>query len=113
MLRKEETHLNNIPIMLIIILAVSIGGVASTSAGLGKIGIAQGQGDNSTSSSSLTPEQRAAMCEPGDKHVNTTESKICGIPKHVPSNATTTTSSSSEESTTPEVIPAPEPPSEG
>ena len=51
-------------------------------------------------------EQRAAICEPGDKHVNTTESKICGIPKHVPSNATTT--SSSEENTTPEGIPAPE-----
>ena len=102
MLRKEETHLNIIPMMILIILAVSIG-VASTLAGFGKLGIAQGQGDNSRSSSLLTPEQRAAMCEPGDKHVNTTESKICGITKHVPSNATTT-SSSSEENTTPEGI---------
>src|ERR671938_461692 len=108
MLRKEETHLNIIPIVLIIILAVSIGVASTTLTGFGKIGIARGQGDNSTSSSSsLTPEQRAAMCEPGDKHVNTTESKICGIPKHVPSNATTTTSSS-EENTTPEGIPQPE-----
>ena len=109
MLRKEETHLNIIPIMLIIILAVSIG-VASTLTGFGKLGIAQGQGDNSTSS--LTPEQRAAMCEPGDKHVNTTESRICGIPKSQPSNATTSTSS--EENTTPEgIAPPPEPQSEG
>jgi hypothetical protein len=102
MLRKEQYMP---PIMPIIILAVSIG-VASTLTGFGKLSIAQGQGDNSTSS--LTPEQRAAMCAPGDKHVNTTESKICGIPKHVPSNATKTSSSSSEENTTPEGIPQPE-----
>jgi hypothetical protein len=109
MVRKEEACPNIIPIMLIIILAVSTG-LASTLTGFGKLGIAQGQGDNSTSSSSLTPEQRAAMCEPGDKHVNTTESKICGIPKHVPSNATTSTPS--EENTTPEGITPPEQPSE-
>jgi len=108
MVRKEEASLNIIPIMLIIILTVSIG-VASTLTGFGKLGIAQGQEDNSTSSSSLTPEQRAAICEPGDKHVNTTESRICGIPKSQPSNATT----SSEENTTPEGIAPPEPPSEG
>ena len=108
MLRKEETHLNIIPIVLIIILAVSIG-VASTLTGFGKPGIAQGQVDNSTSSSSITPEQRAAICDPGDKHVNTTESKICGIPKSQPSNTTT----SSEENITPEGIAPPEPPSEG
>ena len=87
MLRKEETHLNIIPIVLIIILAVSIGVASTTLTGFGKLGIAQG----------------------GDKHVNTTESKICGIPKSQPSNTTT----SSEENITPEGIAPPEPPSEG
>jgi hypothetical protein len=50
-----------------------------------KFGIAQGQ-SNSTSSLSLTPEQKDAICNPDNPDsrlnpVNTTESKICGIPK--------------------------------
>ena len=56
---------------------------------------AQGQVDNSTSSlaSSLTPEQRDALCNPNNplsklKSVNATESEICGIPKTQPLNAT-------------------------
>jgi hypothetical protein len=44
----------------------------------GNVGIAQGQGNNVTPS--LTPQQKAAMCDPSDKFVNDTESKICGIP---------------------------------
>src|ERR1044072_6501326 len=62
--------------------------------GVANFGTAQGQAtaadDNSSSSSSssssLTPEQRAAMCDPNSpslKVVNTTESRICGIPKTV------------------------------
>jgi cell division protein FtsN len=48
--------------------------------------------------SSLTPEQKAAICDPNNPSsrlnpVNTTESRICGIPVTVkPSNATTTSS---------------------
>jgi hypothetical protein len=52
----------------------------------GNIGIAQGQGNNVTSS--LTSQQKAAMCNPSDKFVNDTESSICGIPK-TPTNMTT------------------------
>jgi hypothetical protein len=42
----------------------------------------------------LTPEQKAAMCDPNDSSVNTTESHICGIPRTLPTlptgaNATT------------------------
>jgi hypothetical protein len=77
------------------------------------IGIAQGQGNNITSSS-LTPEQKAAMCDPNNpssmlKSVNTTESHICGIPKTQSSNAT-----SSGNMTTcaeaPSAVPPPLPP---
>lgn len=62
--------------------------------GFANIGIAQGQVNNNTSSSlSLTPEQRAAICDPNNASskldfVNTTESRICGIPK-TPANTTT------------------------
>ena len=55
------------------------------------IGIAQGQ-VNSTSSS-LTAQQKAAMCNPNNpklNFVNSTESEICGIPP-TPTNMTTTT----------------------
>ena len=48
--------------------------------------IAQAQGN--ITSSSLTPEQKAAVCAPGDTHVNATESKICGIPMTPSSNST-------------------------
>ena len=39
-------------------------------------GIAHGQ----VNVTSLTPEQKAAICNPNDKSINTTESKICGLP---------------------------------
>jgi hypothetical protein len=63
----------------------------------GNFDVAQGQLSNSTSSSSssssLTSQQKAAMCNPNNpklKFVNSTESKICGIPP-TPTNMTTTT----------------------
>jgi cell division protein FtsN len=48
------------------------------------IGVAQAQ-VNSTSSPLLTPQQKAAICDPNNPSsnlnpVNTTESKLCGIP---------------------------------
>jgi hypothetical protein len=54
-------------------------------------GIAQGQVNNTIS---LTPEQQAAICDPNNPSskldfVNTTESRICGIPKTI-TNTTTT-----------------------
>ena len=60
----------------------------------GNFGVAQGQLSNSTSSSlSLTPQQKATMCNPNNpklKFVNSTGSKICGIPS-TPTNMTMTT----------------------
>ena len=56
----------------------------------GSFAIAYSQVSNSTlsSSSSITPEQKAAICDPSNPSsnlnpANTTESKICGIPKTV------------------------------
>jgi hypothetical protein len=58
----------------------------------GTLSIAQGQGNLT---SLLTPEQKAAICDPSDTHINTTESKICGKPVTPSSNST-----SSENATT-------------
>jgi hypothetical protein len=57
----------------------------------GTLNVAQGQtgGGNIT----LTPAQKAAMCDPNNpslKFVNTTESHICGIPKSPSPNSTAT-----------------------
>jgi hypothetical protein len=64
----------------------------------GNFDIAKGQvGDRTTSSSSsslpLTPQQKDAICNPNNpklNFVNSTESKICGIPP-TPTNTTTKT----------------------
>ena len=56
--------------------------------------VAHGQGVNSTSS--LTPQQKAAICSPNNpklNFVNTTESRVCGIPKTVQSNTSNATTS--------------------
>jgi hypothetical protein len=71
-------------IATIVIFAVSIL-VALTDFGI--FGIAQGQGNLTIGNLTLTPEQKAAICDPNNPlsnldHVNTTESKICGIPQH-------------------------------
>ena len=64
-------------ISITVILAASM--VLATLPKFGNSAIAQGQGSNMTSPS-LTPQQKAAMCDPNDKFVNDTESSICGIP---------------------------------
>jgi hypothetical protein len=88
------------------LIVVSGGGLVGSG-----IANAQGQVDNSTSSlaSSLTPEQKDAICNPNNPlskltPVNTTESHICGIPKtwH-PSNITTTETGT--EAASPSAIP--------
>jgi hypothetical protein len=79
-----------------------------------RFGLAQGQ-SNSTSSS-LTPEQKDAICNPNNPSsnlnpVNTTESKICGIPKTVKppmSNTTTTTTPDTTITTETEGEPSPD-----
>jgi hypothetical protein len=60
-----------------IILAASIVLVISITE-FENVSVVYGQGGNSTSS--LTPQEKAAICDPNDKSVNATESKICGIP---------------------------------
>jgi hypothetical protein len=67
---------------------ISIIGIFAASLAVGEFRIfsmAQAQGNIT---SSLTPEQKAAICAPGDTHVNATESKICGIPMTPSSNST-------------------------
>jgi hypothetical protein len=81
MLRKEEACLS------IIVIFTIFAATIVTLTGFGSIGIAQGQGNLTIGNLTLTPEQKAAICDPNNPlsnldHVNTTESKICGIPKH-------------------------------
>ena len=71
---------------MVIILTSTI---VVTLTGFGNFGTAQGQGNltkgNVTIGNvTLTPEQKAAICDPNNpklNFVNTTESKLCGIPK--------------------------------
>jgi hypothetical protein len=88
-----------------IIIAASIVLVISIT-GFGSVSVAYGQGSNSTSSSlsPLTPQQKAAMCNPNNpklKFVNSTESKICGIPPTSTNTTTKTTSPAANNNDTP------------
>jgi hypothetical protein len=59
----------------------------------GTLNVAQGQAGGGGSNITLTPAQKAAMCDPNNpslKFVNTTESHICGIPKSPSPNSTAT-----------------------
>src|ERR671926_139092 len=108
---KKEAYL----IAIIVILAASTVLVLTD---FGKPSIAQGQSNTTSSSSSLslTPEQKAAICDPNNptsklNPVNTTESKICGIPVTVkphPSNVTSAGSETPSWSLAPSVVPSPE-----
>src|ERR1041384_675349 len=90
-----------------IILAASIVLVISVTE-LGNISVVYGQGGNSTSISSLTPQQKAAICNPNDKSVNATESKICGIPITVqPHSSNMTTGAQVQPSSTSTTSPSP------
>ena len=60
--RRKEAYLS-VLFMLIILAAVMV----STLTDFAKFGIAQGQ-SNSTSSLSLTPEQKAAICDPNNPY---------------------------------------------
>ena len=110
---KKEAYLALIAI--IVILAASTLLILTD---FKKPGIAQGQLNTTSSSSSLslTPEQKAAICDPNNPSsklnpVNTTESKICGIPvtiKPHPSNTTSAGTETSSGSLAPSVVPSPE-----
>ena len=102
------------------IIAIIVILTASTALALtdfGKFGVAQGQSNTTSSSSlSLTPEQKAAICDPNNPSsrlnpVNTTESRICGIPVTVkphPSNMTSAGTETPSGSLAPSVVPSPE-----
>ena len=103
---------------LIAIIVILNATTVLTLTDFGKFGIAQGQ-SNTTSPSlslSLTPEQKAAICDPNNPSsrlnpVNTTESRICGIPvtvKSHPSNMTSTGTETPSGSLAPSVVPSPE-----
>ena len=78
----KKKSLNIVFIMAIVVVSLT----ALVVLGQSRIfGIAQGQGNLS---SSLTPEQKAAICDPSDTHINATESKICGKPATPSSNST-------------------------
>ena len=86
----------------------------------GKFAVAQGQSNTTSSTSandtSLTPEQKVAICDPNNPSsrlnpVNTTESRICGIPVTVKPHQSNTTSAGTERpsgSLAPSVVPSPE-----
>jgi hypothetical protein len=96
------TSLGRISINMI--LAASLATVSLTV--FGNFHLAQAQGNN-ISSSSLTPQQKAAICDPGNpklNFVNTTESRICGIPQ-TPTNTTAANTTTGTES--PSVVPTP------
>jgi hypothetical protein len=93
-------------IVMATILAVS---VVVALIQFGKFSIAQGQGNLTTGNLTLTPEQKDAICNPNNplsklNPVNTTESKICGIPVTVRpplSNMTTPNMTTGEEALPP------------
>ena len=97
--RRKEAYLSVLS-LLIILAAIMV----TTLADFSKFGIGQGQ-SNSTSSLSLTLEQKDAICNPDNPEsklnpVNTTESKLCGIPKTVKPHMSNTTSATIPDTTT-------------
>jgi len=89
-------------------LSIVLAATMITLTGFGISGIVHGQ-TNTNASSSLTAQQKAAICDPNNpklNFVNTTDSKICGIPI-TPTNTTssaaanTTTTGSEAPSVTP------------
>ena len=84
-------------VSIIAVLATSLAVI--TLGEFGIFGIAQSQGNSTLS---LTPQQKAAMCNPNNpklNFVNSTESEICGIPS-TPTNTTTTSRSANNTRTT-------------
>ncbi len=80
MLRKKTS----VSVVSIIVLVTSL--AVTTLGEFGIFGIARSQGNDTTSL--LTPDQKAAICSSVGSHVNTTESRICGIPTTPSSNTT-------------------------
>ena len=101
---------------IIVIILIVTASTVLTLTDFGKFGVAQGQSNTTSSSSSLTPEQKAAICDPNNPSsrlnpVNTTESRICGVPVTVKPHTSNVTSAGTETpsgSLAPSVVPSPE-----
>jgi hypothetical protein len=91
-----KAYLSAISVAIILFAAIVI------STRFGSVGIAQGQGNMTEGNVTLTPEQKDAICNPNNplsrlNPVNTTESKICGIPKTLNATSTTSNTTTGEE----------------
>jgi hypothetical protein len=99
---------SNTPVTIALITAIFGVAVASSMAlEFSTLNMALGQGTAPPQSSTLTPAERA-MCDPnnpGLAFVNTTESKICGLPKSTPSSNATTTTPPTTTSSSPSATP--------
>jgi hypothetical protein len=90
MLRKQLS-------LSLLTIAVILAGAIVTFTEIGKFSVAQGQSDITPS---LTPQQRAAMCDPNNpklNFVNGTESRICGIPKTITNTTSSNITTGAEE----------------
>jgi hypothetical protein len=89
--------------------------LATTALTLSKLGnstIAQGQGNLNIGNQTITPQQRGAICNPTNpklNFVNTTESRICGIPKTITNTTTANMTTGAQASSSNSVIPSPTP----
>src|ERR671933_2504260 len=93
MLRKYWPVLSSLTVITILASAVII------LVEFGTLGNAQGQGNLTQGNVTLTPQQKDAICNPNNpasklNPVNTTESKICGIPVTIKPSTSNATSSS-------------------
>src|SRR5919198_1427584 len=81
MMREKISSVISISIILVVIIVLLITLIDS-----GSSARAQGQGNLTIGNQTITPQQRAVICDPNNpklNFVNTTESKICGIPKTI------------------------------
>src|SRR5919199_1919935 len=104
MLRKQYPVMSSLTVITILASAVII------LAEFGTFGNAQGQGNQTQGNMTvgnvtLTPQQKDAICNPNNpasklNPVNTTESKICGIPVTIKPRTSNATTSSGKNMTT-------------
>src|SRR5919197_2725017 len=95
---RKEVAVSLSSVVMVTIFSATVVAVAALTQ-FGIFGIAHGQGRLT-----LTPEQKAAMCDPNNpklNFVNTTESHICGIPKAPTATANTTTTGTETETPSP------------
>jgi hypothetical protein len=90
--------------MSILFMALVVASAIITLTEVRNLASVQGQGNLTAGNITVTPEQKAAMCDPNNpklRIVNTTESKICGIPTNTTSAANATTGAEAPPSTLP------------